>query len=65
MRVKCIYKYHDLQLNRLVNENEELEVTDARGNVLIKAKVCEPTTTEVVTEAAPKKSTRKKKTEDN
>ena len=64
MRVKCICKYHDLQLNRLINENEELEVTDARGNVLIKAKVCEAIT-EVDTEAAPKKTTRKKKMEDN
>lgn len=67
MKVKCITNYYDLQLKRDVEINEELDVTEARGKVLINAKVCEavdePTTPEVATEPAPKKRASKKKVE--
>lgn len=73
MKVKCIIEYNDLQLRRLVKAGEELEVSEARAEVLINAKVCEAIVEDITTEAAieeaaevdpnPKK-TRKKKVED-
>ena len=39
MKVKIIKKYKDTELNRLVEIEEELEVTKKRGEQLIKAKV--------------------------
>lgn len=63
MRVRCVKGYNDLQLKRLVNVGEELEVNEDRADQLIIAKVCEelatPTTPEVATKAAPKKSKKK------
>lgn len=44
MKVKAIVDYNDLQLNRRVKKGEELEVTEARATVLIKAKVVATTT---------------------
>lgn len=57
IKVKCVLGYHDTKLNRHVNINEEFEVTEDRANQLVKAKVCEVTTT--TTEKVVKK-TRKK-----
>lgn len=45
MKVKCIQKYQDLQLNKLIDVGDELEVADARGAILINAKVAEAITT--------------------
>lgn len=56
--VKCILGYFDTKLNRHVDIGEELEVTDDRAKQLIKAKVCEVTTTNPKEVA---KKTRKKK----
>lgn len=39
MKVKCIKKYNDRKLKRIVEVNEEYEVTGERGNELISAKV--------------------------
>lgn len=39
MRVKAITDYNDLELNRIVEKDEELEVEDARANILMDAKV--------------------------
>lgn len=41
MRVKCIKQYNDLQLNKLINVGDELEVADARGKILVNAEVAE------------------------
>lgn len=54
--VKCVLGYFDTKLNRHVDIDEEIEVTDERAAQLIKAKVA-------VTTATPKKvgkKTRKK-----
>ena len=50
MKVRAIRTYNDLQLNRMVNVGEELDVTEDRADQLIIAKVCEeiPTTTPTV-----------------
>lgn len=56
-KVKCILGYFDTKLNRSVAIGEELDVTEDRAKQLIKAKVCEVTTT--TTEKVAK--TRKKK----
>lgn len=64
MKVKCIKDYHDLWLNKLVKNGEELDVADDRGQILINAQVAVevPTTTpEVATKPAPKKTTTRKK----
>jgi expansin (peptidoglycan-binding protein) len=47
MKVKVIQDYNDSVLKKLVTKNTELEVTDARGKVLINSKVAIaiPTTT--------------------
>ena len=58
IKVKCVLGYHDTKLNRHVNIDEELEVTDDRAKQLIIAKVCEVTTT--TTEKVAKKSRAKK-----
>ncbi len=47
MKVKAIVDYNDLQLNRRVKKGEELDVTEARADVLIKSKVATPTPTTV------------------
>ena len=39
--VKCIMKYYDIQLDRLVIKNEEIEVSLIRCKELIENKVCE------------------------
>lgn len=39
MKVKVIQDYNDSVLKKLVTKDKELEVTDARGKVLISAKV--------------------------
>ncbi len=39
--VKCILKYYDIQLDRLVMKKEEISVTTKRSKELIQAKVCE------------------------
>lgn len=52
MKVKCIIEYNDLQLRRLVKAGEELEVSEARAEVLINAKVCEAIVEDITTEAA-------------
>lgn len=39
MKVKCIKKYNDKKLNRLVEIEETLDVTAERGKELIVAKV--------------------------
>ena len=61
MKVKCINKYQDLKLNKLINIGEEFEVTEARAKELIMAKVCEVIPDQ--DEAAPKKRASKKKVE--
>ena len=67
MKVKSIRNYHDLQLGKLINAGEVLEVADARGKVLIDAKVAEevvtPPTPEKVAKPAPKKRVSKKNVE--
>ena len=57
VKVKCVLGYFDTKLNRSVAIGEELEVADERANQLIKAKVCEATTTttEKVAKARKKK----------
>lgn len=61
MKVKCILLYHDKDLKKDVQVGEEYEVSEERANLLINSKVAEPlTTTEVVTETAPKKKATKK-----
>lgn len=40
VKVKCITNYQDRELNRLVKNGEELEVTEDRAEVLVKANVC-------------------------
>lgn len=45
MRVKCIKKYFDRELSKYVEPDTELDVTDARGRVLVSANVCEELTT--------------------
>lgn len=59
-KVKCVLGYFDTKLNRHVDINEEFEVDEARANQLVKAKVCEVTTTTPKEVAKPQK-TRKKK----
>ena len=65
MLVKAIKVYKDLELKRLVNAGEELNVTEARANKLIKAKVAviieAPPTPEVAIKAPKKAVTRKRK----
>lgn len=59
MLVRCIKRYNDLQLNRMVQVNEEYEVDDARGKVLILNAVAEelpPPTSEVVKRKSKKKT---------
>ena len=56
-KVKCILGYFDTKLNRSVAIGEELDVAEDRAKQLVKAKVCEVTTT--TTEKVAK--TRKKK----
>ena len=58
--VKCVLGYFDTKLNRHVDINEEFEVDEARADQLVKAKVCEITTTTPKEVAKPQK-TRKKK----
>lgn len=59
-KVKCVLGYFDTKLNRHVDINEEFEVDEARADQLVKAKVCEVTTTTPKEVAKPQK-TRKKK----
>lgn len=59
MKVKIIKKYKDTELNRLVEVNEELEVTKKRGEQLVTAKV--GIVLEEATEEAPKKKRERKK----
>lgn len=64
MIIKTTRIYNDLQLKRLVNAGEELNVADARGLVLVNAGVAVevPTpTTEVATKPVAKKATTRKK----
>lgn len=59
VKVECIVTYNDLQLNRLVNIGEVLEVTNNRAEVLTKlglAKVLE-----VIPEEAKKPVSKKNK----
>ena len=56
--VKCIKDYFDLELNRWVKVDEELQVDKARASVLEKARVATPTTPKEVDK--PKKSRAKK-----
>ena len=39
--VKCVMKYYDIKLGRLIYPTEELNVSLKRSIVLIKEKVCE------------------------
>lgn len=39
MKVKCVKKYNDKKLKRLVEPGEEFEVTNERGKELVSAKV--------------------------
>ena len=57
-KVKCVLGYFDTKLNRHVDIGEEFEVTEDRANQLVKAKVCEVTTT--TTPKVAKKSKAKK-----
>ena len=57
MKVKCIKKYFDRELNKRVELDTEYEVSDARGRVLIGAKVCE----EVATTTTPEKVAKPRK----
>lgn len=57
INVKCVLGYHDTKLNRHVDIGEEFEVTEDRAKQLVKAKVCEATTT---TPKVAKKSRAKK-----
>ena len=59
MKVKIIKKYKDTELNRLVEVNEELEVTKKRGEQLVTAKV--GIVLEETAEEAPKKKRERKK----
>lgn len=61
IKVQCILKYNDLQLKRLVEVGEELEVTKTRAEELVSknvAKVVEVIPEEEKPEA--KKTTKKK-----
>ena len=57
VKVKCILGYHDTKLNRRVEIDEEIEVTEERATQLIKAKVAAatPTTEKVVKKSRAKK----------
>ena len=57
VKVKCVLGYFDTKLNKSVAIGEELEVIEERAKQLVKANVCEVTTT--TTEKVAK--TRKKK----
>jgi hypothetical protein len=59
MRVKCIKKYFDRELNKRIELDTEFDVSDARARVLIGAKVCEEVTTTTTPEKVAKP--RKKK----
>lgn len=63
MRVKATKNYNDLELKRLVKADEEINVADARGQVLLSAGVAVeiPTTPEVATVPVAKKATTRKK----
>lgn len=56
MKVKCIKKYNDSKLKRLVEIEEVLEVTAGRGKELITAKVA----VEIEEEKTTKKRASKK-----
>ena len=65
IKVQCILKYNDLQLKRLVEVGEELEVTKTRAEELVSknvAKVVEVIPEEKTPEKKPvaKKPTKKK-----
>ena len=60
MKVKCITKYNDLEIGKLINVGDELEVADARGAILINAKVAEAVTTPPTPEKVVKKPRAKK-----
>lgn len=56
MKVKCIAKYQDTQLKRLVVVGDEFEADEARAKVLLDAKVVELVNDEVTKPAAKKKT---------
>ena len=60
-KVKCVLGYFDTKLNRHVDIGEEFEVTEDRANQLVKAKVCEVTTTTPKEVAEPQKTTKTRK----
>lgn len=59
VKVKCIVTYNDLQLNRLVNIGEELEVTNERAETLLDKQLVE--VIEVIPEEKKEKPTEPKK----
>lgn len=65
MRVKCIEKYNDLELDRLVNVGDEFDVTDERGKALTTTAnkagraLCEEVATPTAEKAARKPRTKK------
>ena len=59
MKIKVVSRYKDLEMQRIVEIGEELEVTKARGKQLIAARVGKEIPIEPTTEKTPKK--RKKK----
>lgn len=65
MKVKAIKDYFDLELNRAVKALDEFEVSAGRAKELAGSdnKAMQPLV-EIIEEAAPKKSTKKKVTKD-
>lgn len=61
MKVKVITSYNDTQLKRMVKTGEEFEVTPARGEALISAKVAVKIEEKAVETADKKPQARKKK----
>lgn len=55
MKVKCISKYHDRLLKKIIEVGQEIEVTEERAKQLINAKVATPTTPEKVAKTRKKK----------
>lgn len=58
MKVKCIKKYFDKELNKFIESDTELTVSEARAKVLVDAGLCKVLTTptpEKVAKPAKKK----------
>ena len=60
LKVKCISKYYDRVLKKIIEVDQVIDVTEERANQLITAKVATPTTEEKVV-----KKRASKKVEDN